>query len=72
MHEEANILMSSANIRKDNLSEELEMSLIYNKDSNGPNVLPWGIPHMTDCMDDIVSPRYVLFAAVFHPFVNDF
>ena len=38
---EAKILVSSANIRKDNLSEELEMSLMYNRNT----VLPWGIPH---------------------------
>ena len=54
--EEAKILVSSANIRKDNLSEELEISLMYNKNSNGPNALPWGIPHMTECMDDSISP----------------
>ena len=40
------ILVSSANKTKAKTVDEMTMSLIYIKNSNGPNIEPCGTPHL--------------------------
>ena len=41
-------------------------ALMYNRNSNGPNVLPWEIPHMTYCMEDSVSPMSLIYSSYYY------
>ena len=34
-----------------------ERSLIYNKNSNGPNTVPWGTPEVTEAWDGVAPPN---------------
>ena len=43
--EDTKILVSSANILKENLSEQLGISLMYSGKRRGPRELPCGIPN---------------------------
>ena len=49
------MLVSSANKQNESLSEELTISLMYRRKSNGPKVLPCGIPHFIVLIVDWVS-----------------
>ena len=55
------IFVSSANKTKAKTVDELTMSLIYIKNSNGPNIEPCGTPHLIFKREDsTLSDRYKL------------
>ena len=43
-----NMLVSSANIIVNKISEILGKSFTYDKNNKGPNIDPWGTPHVMD------------------------
>ena len=49
---EDTIVVSSANKIKPKIGDELTMSLIYIRNSNGPNIEPCGTPHLTFKRED--------------------
>ena len=49
-----NILVSSANNTEKQNSETLAKSLIYNKNSMGPNIEPCGTPQLIFSRDEIM------------------
>ena len=48
------MLVSSANRKKESSFELLWISLIYSRNSNGPNTEPCGTPHKIVCLLDNV------------------
>jgi hypothetical protein len=52
LSDEAKILVSFANNRKESFCEELIISFIYIRNNRGPSELPCGISQITVCFDD--------------------
>ena len=52
------MLVSSAKIRNESLLDDFGRSFIYNKNSRGPRVEPWGTPQVIGLREDSTSPVF--------------
>ena len=52
---EMNKLESSANNNANIFVETCARSFMYNKNRSGPNIEPWGTPHVIRCLLDCTS-----------------
>ena len=52
---DTNIFESSAKKSENRTLDTLARSLMYNKNSNGPNMKPWGTPHVISWQEELLS-----------------
>ena len=50
-------VVSSAYNMQNNISDTLQMSLMYIMNNRGPRIDPWGIPHLIGWVDECASSK---------------